>query len=115
MESREMVLMNYLQDSSGNTDIKNRLVGMVGGGERGTNWKSNTETYITTCKTDSQWDLPYNTGSSNLVLCDNLEEWDGGGKWEGGSGGRGHVYTYGWFMLMHGRNQHNIVKQLSSN
>ena len=32
-----MVLMNYLQDSSGNTDIKNRLVGMVGGGERGTN------------------------------------------------------------------------------
>ena len=24
-------------------------------------------------------------------------------------------YTYGWFMLMYGRNQHNIVKQLSSN
>ena len=29
---------------------------------------------------------------------------------EGGSGGRGHVYTYDWFMLMYGRNQHNIVK-----
>ena len=26
-----------------------------------------------------------------------------------------HMYTYGWFMLMYGRNQHNIVKQLSSN
>ena len=26
-----------------------------------------------------------------------------------------HMYTYGWFMLMYGRNQHNIVKQLFSN
>ena len=26
-----------------------------------------------------------------------------------------HVYTYGWFMLIHGRNQQNIVKQLSCN
>ena len=32
----------------------------------------------------------------------------------GGSGGRGHVYTYSWFMLMYGRNQHNIVKELAS-
>ena len=31
------------------------------------------------------------------------------GRWEGGSSGRGHIYTYGWFMLMYGRNQHNIV------
>ena len=36
-------------------------------------------------------------------------------RWKGGSRGRGHMYTYGWFMLMYGRNQHNIVKQLSSN
>ena len=35
------------------------------------------------------------------------------GRWEGGSKGRVHVYTYGWFLLMYGRNQHNIVKQLS--
>ena len=33
----------------------------------------------------------------------------------GGPRGRGHVYTYGRFMLMCGRNQHNIVKQLSFN
>ena len=50
----------------------------------------------------------------SLVLCDNLEGWDGVG------GGRevleeGGVYTYGWFMLMYGRNQHNTVKQLASN
>ena len=25
------------------------------------------------------------------------------------------MYTYGWFMLMYGRSQHNIVKQLSFN
>ena len=34
------------------------------------------------------------------------------GWWEGGSRGRGHMYTCGWFMLMYGRNQHNIVKQI---
>ena len=33
----------------------------------------------------------------------------------GGSRGRGHMYIYGWFMLMYGRNQYNTVKQLSSN
>ena len=38
-----------------------------------------------------------------------------GGMWEGGLRGREHMYTYGWFMLMYGRNQHNIIKQLSSN
>ena len=27
----------------------------------------------------------------------------------------GDMYTYGWFMLMYGRNQHNIVNQLSFN
>ena len=38
-----------------------------------------------------------------------------GGKWKGDSRGRGKMYIYGWFMSMYGRNQHNIVKQLSSN
>ena len=45
-------------------------------------------------------------GNSN-----NLEGWDG----EGGPSRRGHRYTYGWFMLMFGRNQHNVIKQLSFN
>ena len=26
-----------------------------------------------------------------------------------------NIYNFGWFMLLYGRNQHNIVKQLSSN
>ena len=34
---------------------------------------------------------------------------------EGGSRGRGHMYTYGWFTLMFGRHQQNSVKQLSFN
>jgi len=32
-----------------------------------------------------------------------------GERWEGGSREQGHMYTYGWFMLMYGRNRHNIV------
>ena len=37
------------------------------------------------------------------------------GGWDGTGGGRGHVNTCAWFMLMYGRNHHNTVKQLSSN
>ena len=48
-----------------------------------------------------------------MVLCDNLEEWDG--VEAGREVQEGNMYTYGWLMLMYGRNQHNIVKQLSSN
>ena len=40
-----------------------------------------------------------------------MEGWDGVGE---GSSGRGHMYTCDWFMLMNGRNHHNIVKQSSS-
>ena len=39
-------------------------------------------------------------------------EW--GGRAEGGSGCGGHMYTCGQFMVMYGKNHHNIVKQLSS-
>ena len=38
-----------------------------------------------------------------------------GGMGWGGSGGKEHVYTYGWLMFMYGRGQYNIVKQSSSN
>ena len=85
-------------------------------GEGGTNWKSSMETYtLPYVKLDSQWEF--------VVWCRELKPgalwqtkgvgWSG--RWEGGLRGSGHVYTYGWFMLMYGRNQHNIVKQLSSN
>ena len=38
-----------------------------------------------------------------------------GGRWEGTSRERGHMYTCGWLLLTYGRNQHNTVKELSSN
>ena len=44
----------------------------------------------------------YMTQRAEPALCNNLE------GWEGGSRGRGHMYTYGRFMLMYGRNQPNI-------
>ena len=37
------------------------------------------------------------------------------GRWEGGSKGRGCMYTYSWFMLRFDRKQQNSVKQLSFN
>ena len=38
-----------------------------------------------------------------------------GGRWEGGSKGRGCMYIYGWFMLRFDGKQQNSVKQLSFN
>ena len=39
--------------------------------------------------------------------------WDEEG-WEESSRGWGHVYTYDRFTFLYDRNQHNIIKQLSS-
>jgi len=38
-----------------------------------------------------------------------------GGRWEGGSKGRGYIYTYGQFMLRFDRKPQNSIKQLSFN
>ena len=38
-----------------------------------------------------------------------------GGRWEGGSKGRGYMYTYGWFMLRLDRKQQNFEKLLYFN
>ena len=45
MESRKIVWWNYLQNSSGDTDIGNRLVDTVGEGEGGRNWQNSMKTY----------------------------------------------------------------------
>ena len=72
------------------------------------------ETYITICKIDSQWEFAVWLKKLNQGLCINLEGWDGGGNWEGGSKGREYMYIYDWFMLRFDRKQ-NSVKQLSFN
>ena len=58
--------------------------------------------------------MVYDAGNPKLVLCDNLERWEG--RWEGiGKGGgrrfrRKGTHDYGQFMLMYDKNHHNIVK-----
>ena len=109
-------LENFSQGSSGGTDIENRLVDTVREGEGGMNWEGGMETctlpylkQIATgnwrCTQGVQPRAPWQPGR---VGC-------GGRWWVGGSRGKVHRYTCDWFMLTCGRNQHNTVKQLSSN
>ena len=49
-------------------------------------------------------------GHAKLVLWDNLEGEGGEGGGRGVQEGREHMYTYGLFMLINGKNCHNIVK-----
>ena len=60
------------------------------------------------CKMDGRGNLLYNVGNPNLVFCENLDRWDGEGDGREVKEG-GNMYTYGQFMLMYGRNYHNIV------
>ena len=48
-----------------------------------------------TRKLDSQWEFAVWLRKLKQGLCINLEWWDGGERWKGGSKGRGHMYTYG--------------------
>ena len=90
----------YVQGSKGDADIGNRLADTGGEGEVGTNWESSMETYtLPYLKLDSG-KLLYDSESSNWVLCDNVEGWDGVGGGVGGSRRREHTYTYGQFMLI---------------
>ena len=83
----------------------------TGGGEEGEGemyGKNNMETYITKCKIDSQWEFAACVRELKRGLCNNLEGWD-----REANGGRGHGWTYGWFLLLFDRKQQNSVKQLS--
>ena len=90
-----MVLMNLFARQQWRNRHREQTYGH---GERGgkgeTYGKSNMETYITICKIDRQWEFTYVSGNSNRgsvstrgVGC--------GRRWEEGSRGRGHMYTYG--------------------
>ena len=54
--------------------------------------------------TKLNWTEAYDGGSANNTVFP-IE------RWEGSSRGRGHMYTYTWFISMFGRNQQNSVKQ----
>ena len=51
----------------------------------------------------------HETGCSGLVQWDDPEGWDGEEDGRGVQDGE-HVYARGGFMLMYGKNHHNIVK-----
>ena len=70
--------------------------------------------YKAICKIDTKWDLTVWHRGLNPVLWDNTEGWMGR-EIRGGSGEREYMCICGWFMLLYGINQYNIVKQLSSN
>ena len=76
--------------SNGDADIEKRLIDTLGEEEAGMNWESSIETYtLTHAKWIASGSLLYDTGSSNSVLCDNLEGWEGGFR------EKRHMYTYG--------------------
>ena len=56
----------------------------------------------------------YDAGNPKLVLWQLRGiRWEG--KWEGGSGEKVHMYSYGQFMFMYGKKHHNIVITLQLN
>ena len=57
--------------------------------------KSNMETYITICKTDSQWEFAVWLRKLKQVLCINLEGWDEEGDGREVLKGGDNTYTYG--------------------
>ena len=102
--------VDYLPPShQGNPGIGEIHIKDMGEGEGVMTWESSIDTCM----------LPYVKWiASRNLLCDAGNQsqcsvitlmmgWRG--TWEGGLRGRGHMYTYGWFMLMYGGSHHNIV------
>ena len=110
MEYRKMVLMNLFAGQQWRNRYKEQTYGHRGrGGGRRWDIESNMEIYSAICKIDSQWEFAVWLRELKPGLCNNLE------GWEGGSRGRGSMYTCGWFILRFDRKQQNSVKQLSFN
>ena len=95
-----------MEGSNGDADTENRLMDTEEEGESGTNGGSSVETCtLPYVKWIASGNLLYGSGSSNWCSV-------GWGRWAKREGT--YVFLL-MFMLMYGRNQHNIVKQLSFN
>ena len=82
----------------------------MGEGKGGMIWENGTETRkLSYVKWIASSGSMHETGCSGLVHWDDTEGWDGEGGGSGVQDGE-HMYTHGWFMLMYGKNHHNIVK-----
>ena len=99
-----------MRDSERDTDVKNRLLDSVGEGEGGMIWENSIETCILQyVKEIVNPASMHETGYSGPVHWDDPEGWDGEGTGRKVQDG-GHMYTYGWFMSMYGKNHYNTVK-----
>ena len=95
MESRKMILKNLFAAQQWRNKHREQTYGHgERGGEGEMHGESNMETYITICKIDNQWEFALWLRKLKQGLCYQSRGVGWGGRWEGGSGGRGHVYTY---------------------
>ena len=95
-------------------DVENRLMDRRWGGEDGMSKESSMETFTLPYVKQIASGICHMTQGPQPGLCDNRGVgWIG--KLREVQEGGWFIYTYGWFMLMFGRNQQNIVKQLSLN
>ena len=84
-----------MQDSKRDTDVKNRLLDLVGEGKGGMIWENSIETCILSyVKQITSPGLMHETGCSGLVYWDDPEGWDGEGGGREGQDGE-HMSTHG--------------------
>ena len=92
-----------MQDSKGDTDVKNSLLDSVGEGDGGIIWQNGTETCILSyVKRIASPGSMHDIGCSGLVHCDDPEGWygeEGGRRVQDGE----HMYTCGGFISIFGK------------
>ena len=105
----------YLQSRKKDADTENRLCAQQGEKRVGRTERIAWRHTLPCGELDSQWEFAvrHRELKSDALWWPREAGW---GRRRGeGSRERGHIRIYGWCMLLYGRNQQNIVKQLSSN
>ena len=90
-----MVLKSLFTGQQWRTDIENRLTDMGRGEERVRCMERVTWKHITVCTIDSQQEFACVAQETQTGALYQPRGVGWGGRWEGGSGGRGCMYTYG--------------------
>ena len=109
MESKKMVMRNLSAGQQWRCRHREETCGHNRGWRGGTNWESSVETYTLPYVTlDSQWKFAiwHKELKSYTLWQPRGVGWSG--RWEEGSRREGHMYTYGWFVFLYDRSQHNL-------
>ena len=111
MESGKMTLMNLFAGQQWRRRHREETVdtGRSGGREGGReiSWESSMETYTLLYIKQPMGIFCVTQGGQPRALWQHRG--GGTGRWTEGRFRRVHIYTYGWFTLIYGRNQYNIV------